>query len=767
MRHHPLRPAVTLAFLTTAATVLAVCGSAVPGSTLTLRAPAAATGAGGAPRSILMINGDKLLPPAAGGPRTMGILPGAAGPARALVGLDLGGTVLAIPRVALPFLGRGLAPGLFETGALARAETGGRLPVTVTYQGKAPVLPGVTITGAGGGTARGYLTATGATAFGAALARQFAADHARGSYGQDGLFADGVSVSLAGSPAGAGRAAPRHFPGFRMHTLTVTGTNLAGQPDTGDLVLVFDADDARRYADPVESLSFFDHGTAKFSVPAGNFWALGIFLGPTHGNAVPAAYSVVVPQITASRNVTVPMAARAADSKVQIVTPRPAVPTFNLTVELRHPTPAGSVADFWYLGGPLYFSPTTRRPAVGTLQMYVNSQLASPRRATGTPYQYNVAYGYTNGLIGSQRHVVRPAGLATVHARYYSDVATTGYFSRFGVFAPQWNEIFGVLFQPMHVPRAETEYMTGNPAVLWSDSYEQSFQNLAGGQTDDLRTFRAGQRLTGNWNAYPLHAGYNTDLIGAANVATALPSASRAGDALTLDVMPFSDSAPGHVGASGFFGGLAGSFGNISGHYLITENGKTIAAGNPLRGAIGPRGEFHTRVTLSPRPATIRLVLDATRKASIYTLSTSSRTVWAWRSAHEARGTLPAGWGCAMAPNGTVAGRACAVEPMMTLGYAVAGLSLAGSAPAGAQVVHVAAGHLQLAGPVAVTGAMVAVSFDGGKSWHQAAVTGSAGSYTASFTAPAGVKVSLRTSAADAAGGTITETLINAYQVAS
>ena len=100
----------------------------------------------------------------------------------------------------------------------------------------------------------------------------------------------------------------------------------------------------------------------------------------------------------------------------------------------------------------------------------------------------------------------------------------------------------------------------------------------------------------------------------------------------------------------------------------------------------------------------------------------------------------------------------------MTLGYAVAGLSLSGSVPAGAQVVHVTAGHLQLAGAVAVTGAKVAVSFDGGKSWHPAAVSGSAGSYAASFSAPAGVKVSLRTSAADAAGGTITETLINAYQ---
>ncbi len=769
MRHHLRRSAVALAAMTTAATLLAMGASLAPGSALTrqaLRTPAAAAPAGGAPRTILMINGDSLLPPAAGGPRALGILPGAAGPARPLVGLDLGGTVLAIPRVALPFLGRGLAAELFEPSALRRAETDGRLPVTVTYQRKVPALPGVTITRARGGTARGYLTAAGATAFGAALARQFAADHATGSYGSDGMFAGGVSVSLAGSPAGAGRAAPapRHAPGFRMHTLTVTGTNLAGRPDTGDAVFVFDADNAQLYSDPVESVNFFDHGTAKFSVPAGNFWALGIFEGPVHGKAAPTAYSVIVPQITASRNVAVHMAARAADSKVGFVTPRPAVQTFNLAIELRHPTPAGSVADFWYLGGPLYFSPTTRRPAAGTLQMYVNSQLDSPRRAAGTPYQYNLAYGYTNGLIGSQRHVVHPAGLATVRAGYYSDVPTTGYSSRFGVFAPQWNELFGVLFQSMHVPRHQTEYMTGNPAVLWSDSYEQSFQNLAGGQTDGLRTFRAGQRLTENWNAYPLHAGYNTNLVGAANVVTALPSASRAGDALTLDVMPFSDSTPGHIGASGFFGGLQGSFGKISGHYLITENGKTIAAGDPLHGALGPGGEFHTTVTLSPRPSTLRLVLDATRKAKIYTLSTSSRTVWAWRSAHESGARLPAGWGCAIGRTGTVTGRACGVEPMMTLGYAVAGLSLTGSAPSGAQVVRVTVGHLQLARAVAVTGARVAVSLDGGKTWHPATVTGSAGSYSASFTAPAGAMVSLRTGAADAAGGTVTETLIDAYQ---
>src|SRR5262249_56566019 len=95
-----------------------------------------------------------------------------------------------------------------------------------------------------------------------------------------------------------------------------------------------------------------------------------------------------------------------------------------------------------------------------------------------TPYQYDVAYADTSGLIGSQRHLVRQDGLATVHSRYYSDAPTTGWFSRYGLFAAQEN--WGVLYQQMKVPRRETGYLTGHPAVLWSDSYDQTSHDLAG-----------------------------------------------------------------------------------------------------------------------------------------------------------------------------------------------------------------------------------------------------------------------------------------------
>jgi hypothetical protein len=101
---------------------------------------------------------------------------------------------------------------------------------------------------------------------------------------------------------------------------------------------------------------------------------------------------------------------------------------------------------------------------------------------------------------------------------------------------------------------------------------------------------------------------------------------------------------------------------------------------------------------------------------------------------------------------------------MMTLEYDVAGLGLNESAPAGQQAVIIAAGHLQLAKAASVTGATVSASFDGGKTWQKATVTPlGGGRFKATFTAPAGATVALRTTAKDAAGGSVSETITGAY----
>ena len=103
---------------------------------------------------------------------------------------------------------------------------------------------------------------------------------------------------------------------------------------------------------------------------------------------------------------------------------------------------------------------------------------------------------------------------------------------------------------------------------------------------------------------------------------------------------------------------------------------------------------------------------------------------------------------------------------MMTLDYQVNGMGLNGTAPAGAQTIGLSVGHIQLATAAAITGASVSASCDGGKTWQQATVTAQGnGQYQAGFTEPSGCDVTLRTSAKDAAGNSMTETITDAYAV--
>ena len=202
-------------------------------------------------RTVVLINGDRDhgrdRAPERGGDAA------GAGLGGSLLTLGAGGVTYEIPVAAVPFLGRGLDPSLFNVGGLLRRERGDRVPVRVAYRGHQPALPGVTLTRAGGGVATGYLTESSARVFGAALARQFAADRFRGSYGRDGMFSGGVSVSLAGTAPARGRQAFSLVRVTRsrivMHTLTVTGTDLAGGPDTGGFVMVVNVDDSRRFFD--------------------------------------------------------------------------------------------------------------------------------------------------------------------------------------------------------------------------------------------------------------------------------------------------------------------------------------------------------------------------------------------------------------------------------------------------------------------------------------------------------------------------------------
>jgi hypothetical protein len=766
VRKHPRqRNTLVAGVAATAATALLAAGGSGAASATTAGAASvrsavvaamrsAATGtATAAARPVLLINGDQIvLRKTPGGGQAIALLaaPGS-GP---LSGLDLGHRIETIPADAQPYLGQGLDPSLFDLSSLQRAETGGELPVQVTFGGRRPALPGVTITRWGRGTANGYLTASSARIFGTALERQARADYARASYGTDGMFSGGVAIALAGTAAQTGAR-----PNFAMHALTVTATNLKGKPATGGSFLtVVNAGDWRKFGDPDEVYSTFYHGTAKYSVPAGTYWAIADFAN----SAFTSQRIVVLPQFTVTGKTTkVHLSERAATSKLAVVTPRPAVFQIASLAIVRgglHGTAATYLAlDF---GGPLWISPTATKPTVGTLRTYTSAQLTSPAKAAGTPYAYNLAYAGPDGTIPRQRFVVAPASLATVNERYYQDVTSTGLWMTFGGF-PEASGILFALAAPLRLPGLQTQYMSAGPSIVWSSSYFEFASNFFGsGQNDTFRTYRAGRRLTEDWNQYPLHPQQDVQLLhgSAAQLDPVYASAFRQGNVLWLAPNPFSDNYFGHTGD-----GLVASPGvTVTGSYSIYQNGVRIGSGNPEYG-IAP-------VSLSSKPAAIKFVLTTGRLGKSYPDSPSSRTVWTWPSAARPAATLPVGWFCGYVIVGNLAepDRHCSMQPLLTLGYQVHGLALNGTAPPGQQVIGLSVGHIQAAKTSAISGASAQVSYNDGQTWQPATVTSSGGgNFRISFTAPRGVDPTLRVSATDAAGGSITETIIRAYGVAS
>jgi hypothetical protein len=726
--------------------------------------PAAAATRGAAPAvhhtetttsaTELLLNGDRVLRT---GPRTYGVVhTGATGFAGALVSLHNGTHTYEIPAPAFAYLGHGLDPSLFDVSRLPRTGT---LPVTVSYRGlRPPALPGITLTSTRPGVATGSLASASAQIFIKALVRQYVHDHATGRYGTDGLFANGTTIRLTGAPLPA-----RPARGFRLYPLTVKGIALNGKPDVGDSITVFNTDNFDYFSGPFEGQSVFYNGIAKFSVPAGHYNALGLYTVVNSSGSPVAWHLVVDPGFTVAGNTAVTSDARMATSAITLTVPRPVTAgVLTWTLALTDKAGASYTNGFSILGSgfTMYVNPTSQHPLSGSLRVTLQDQLTSPTTAK-SPYNYNLSFADPPNVITKQVYHATSANLATITARYYSDVKETGGLLRSSAYKFSVNQFGLVWLMPVKTPLQETEYLSaGAPAVYWSTQYIANQGTLGGGQSDSSVSYPAGEHATNNWNAYPLHSSLNAGVLGSQAVYPVVLSATRAGDDLSFQIFPFGDNTPGHNGAGYWAGDAVKPPGGISGRYVLDENGKQIAAGNADQ---SPKGysAFIGKFKVAPAAAAYQLTLTADRAISPYVLSTKTSTTWTWRSAHESGTVLPLGWVC---PNLT---RKCASQPLLTMDYDVANLGLNGVAPAGSQVVKVSVTHQQAAAASAISGLTASVSADGGKTWQPATVKGSGSTWYASFSATAGSKVSLRIGAKDSAGGAISETVLNAYAINS
>jgi hypothetical protein len=99
----------------------------------------------------------------------------------------------------------------------------------------------------------------------------------------------GVLVAGGLTPAGAVTAQSR----ATLYTVTFRGTNLAGRPDTGDSMNLFNVDNTSLTG--LQTFASFRHGVATFHVPAGHYFGIGGF-GAT-SPTTPAPRHVILPQV--------------------------------------------------------------------------------------------------------------------------------------------------------------------------------------------------------------------------------------------------------------------------------------------------------------------------------------------------------------------------------------------------------------------------------------------------------------------------------------
>lgn len=362
----------------------------------------------------------------------------------------------------------------------------------------------------------------------------------------------------------------------------------------------------------------------------------------------------------------------------------------------------------------------------------VNAADAARLRAAGrvdmtgtpdSPYVYDLSEGH-RGAVPDRDLTYAPGArqLAALRVRFHAARPADG-----GEFRYSLTDAFpvGLGFQErIRLPAERTDYVSTGPGQLWHESVTIGDGTLE--ERSGLVRYEGGSRPVLNWFRPLWHPWLGTGLGW---------GQQRSGNQIQLNIPGWGDSGPDHTG-----------FGDV----WSEDSGMRQTTAVSLDGTlVDQRTGSAAYVWDAPADAhTYKVVTDTGLDAGRWPLGSTGHSEWTFRSA----ATPEDRW---------------TSLPLINLAYDI-GTDLAGTVRGGRRVpVGLGASYMaQATGTGTLGGGRLEVSYDDGATWRSVPLTGEGTSWRGTLTVPRGAtSVSLRASAHDDKGGSVTQEIVRAVGV--